>query len=86
MAMTAEERYNIALNIVSRVGVEGDVIGEFSKAMSRLNAFSTMDEMETQGLSAGLQPQTQPPMMEQPPVPPTNGLGGVTEQNKQGMI
>ena len=86
MAMTAEERYNIALNIVSRVGVEGDVIGEFSKAMSRLNAFSTMDEMETQGLSAGLQPQTQPPMMGQPPIPPANGLGGVTEQNQQGMI
>lgn len=86
--MTAEERYNIALNIFARVGVDGDVIGEFAKAMSRLNAFSTMEEMQTQGLSGGIQTgqPTQPPVMEQPPVPPTSDLGGAMGNTQTGMV
>jgi hypothetical protein len=81
MAMTAEERYNIALNIVARVGIEGDVIGEFSKAMSRLNAFSTMNGMEAQPIV---------PMTGQPtvtaPTPPTNDIGSITGVSQQGMM
>ena len=86
MAMTAEERYNIALNIVARVGIEGDVIGEYSKAMSRLNAFSTISDMETQGLAGMAEPMDGGQQMTQPPVPPTNGLGGDIGNEQRGMM
>ena len=43
--MTAEERYKVALNIVARVGIDGDVLGEYSKALSSLNSFESMQAM-----------------------------------------
>ena len=43
--MTAEERYKVALNIVARVGIDGDVLGEYSKALSSLNSFESLQAM-----------------------------------------
>ena len=43
--MTAEERYKVALNILARVGVDGDLIGEYGKAMAGYNSFESMQAM-----------------------------------------
>ena len=44
--MTAQERYNIALNIISRVGIDGDLMGEYGKAMAQINRYNTMQDMQ----------------------------------------
>ena len=43
--MTNEEQYRVALNVAARVGLSGDVIGEFAKAMSASHGFSSQMQM-----------------------------------------
>lgn len=43
--MTANDQYKVALNIIARVGMNGDIIGEFSKAMSTINGLSSQEQM-----------------------------------------
>lgn len=43
--MTSEDRYKVALNIVARVGIDGNVLGEYAKAMAGLNSFESMQDM-----------------------------------------
>jgi len=43
---TAKERLAIFENILARVGVDGDVLGEYSKALSTLNGMQTFQEMQ----------------------------------------
>lgn len=57
---TAEETYKIALNILARVGITGDVVAEHAKAMSELNKFQTFNEMN-------------PPQMPQAPITDPTG-------------
>ena len=42
---TAKERRNIMYNVIARVGLDGDVLGEYSRAMSALNGLQTYNEM-----------------------------------------
>jgi hypothetical protein len=44
--MTAQERYKIALNILARVGINGDLQGEFAKAMSVLHGMDSMSAIQ----------------------------------------
>ena len=60
---TARERRDIFYNIIARVGMDGDVLGEFSKAMSTLNGMQTYNELNPP------QPPNMPP--EQSGMPPT---------------
>ena len=76
---TARERRDIFYNIIARVGMDGDVLGEFSKAMSTLNGMQTYNELNPP------QPPNMPP--EQSGMPPTDtqpemGLGTPQEVNK----
>ena len=43
--MNAKERLTIFENIVARVGIDGDVLGEYSKAMSGINGLQTYNEL-----------------------------------------
>ena len=42
---SAAERLKIIENVIARVGLDGDVLGEYSKAMSALNGLQTYNEM-----------------------------------------
>jgi hypothetical protein len=42
---SAKERLAVLENVIARVGLDGDVLGEYSKAMSSLNGLQTYEEM-----------------------------------------
>jgi len=42
---SAKERLTIFENVIARVGMDGDVLGEYSKAMSSLNGLQTFQEL-----------------------------------------
>ena len=42
---SAAERLKIIENVIARVGLNGDVLGEYSRAMSALNGLQTYNEM-----------------------------------------
>jgi len=42
---TAKERLSILENVIARVGLDGNVLEEYSKAMSTLNGLQTQMEM-----------------------------------------
>ena len=46
--MNNKDRLRIFENIIGRVGIDGDVLGEYGKAMSTLNGLQTMAEMTPQ--------------------------------------
>jgi hypothetical protein len=58
---TAQDRLKILQNIVAKVGLDGDLVGEYSRAMSMLNGFNSYQAM-------------QPPPM--PPMTPQDNAGG----------
>lgn len=61
--MTKAEEYKVAMNIVARVGLGGDVIGEFAKAMSTINGMSSQEQiMNMQNMA-----QNTPTASPQPP-------------------
>lgn len=41
----AKERLTVFENIIARVGLDGDVIGEYAKALSAINGMQTMSEI-----------------------------------------
>jgi len=63
---TARERRDIFYNIIARVGMDGDVLGEFSKAMSTLNGMQTYNE-----LNPPIPPNMPPEQSGMPPTPST---------------
>lgn len=69
----AKERLKILENVIARVGLDGDVLGEFAKAMSTLNGLDSFNE-----LNPPTPPQNQPPVQQQPQEPMINneGMGG----------
>jgi hypothetical protein len=69
--MNATERLKVIQNVVAKVGIDGDLVGEMSKAMSMLNRFDSYQAM-------------QPPPMAQ--IIPTDNAGGIISQEPtQGM-
>jgi len=72
--INAQERLKIFENIVARVGLDGDVLGEYSKAMSTLNGLQTYNELNPP--TAPLQPPQAPIGSETapPPTSPESGL------------
>jgi len=42
---TARERRDIFYNVLARVGMDGDVLGEYAKVMSTLNGLQTYNEL-----------------------------------------
>jgi hypothetical protein len=53
--VNATDRFKILLNIIAKVGIEGDVIGELSRTMAGLNGMESMTAMQAQ--------QPMPPQM-----------------------
>jgi hypothetical protein len=68
---SAKERLTIFENIVARVGMDGDLPSEYSKAMSTLNGFNTYQAM-------------QPPPVPQI-TPPIDAGGILPSEPTQGM-
>jgi len=62
---TAKERRDIMYNVIARVGLDGDVLGEYAKAINTLNNLQTFNEMN-------------PPMPQN--LPPEQPLGADTGQ------
>lgn len=79
---TAKERLKIFENVISRIGVDGDVLGEYSKAMATLNGLQTYQEMNPpqppmppMGNTPQPQQQTQSQVPLQPVTQPMEGNG-----------
>lgn len=70
----ARERLKIFENILARVGADGDVLGEYAKAVSTLNGFQSYTEMN-------------PPLPPQQPstIPVTNPSVGGTISPQTGQ-
>lgn len=79
---TSRERLSIFENIIARVGLDGPVLEEYSKAMSTLNGLQTMTEMmppptmPPQGQNMANTPQLDQSGMTVPPMG-DSGLGGL---------
>ena len=58
----AKDRLKIFENVIARVGLDGDVLGEYSKAMSSLNGLETYTAMNPP------QPPTVPPQATNQPL------------------
>jgi hypothetical protein len=63
--MTAQDRLRVLENVVAKVGIDGDVMGEYTKALSMLNGFNSYQAM-------------QPPPM--PPMTSQESVGGTMPQ------
>ena len=73
--MTNEDQYKIALNILARIGIGGDLIGEFAKATSRVGMLDAQKQM-----SQFMQPQNTPVLSD------SGGVGGtIPPQTGQSM-
>ncbi len=74
---TAKERYQIALNVLARTGLNGDFLGEYSKAISTLNGFQTMQDMQNTPMTPPEAPNNPDMGLNQPPdgtiSPPMDG-------------
>jgi hypothetical protein len=69
--MNATERLKVIQNVVAKVGIDGDLVGEMSRAMSMLNGFDSYQAM-------------QPPPM--PQMTQADNAGGTMSQEPtQGM-
>ena len=55
--MNARERLTIFENVIARVGIDGDVLGEYSKAMARMNGFQSAMEMTPPPMTPNLPPE-----------------------------
>jgi len=68
---SAKERLKVFENILARVGADGDVLGEYAKAMSSINSLQTIQDMQPPTPTAQNLPPEQsntPPMgVETPP-------------------
>ena len=65
---TAKERYVIALNILAKVGIDGELHNEYAKAMSMLHGLQTYNELN-------------PPPPPQAAMPPDTGQGVPNDPN-----
>ena len=61
--MSATEDLKIALNVLSRVGLDGDLMGEYAKAKAMTHGLDSYNALQAQ------QAMTQQPVM--PPTAPT---------------
>ena len=61
---SAKERLKVFENIIARVGLDGDVLGEYAKAVSTLNGFQSYTEMNPPVITpqqSTVLPTNQPP-------------------------
>ena len=66
--MTNQDQYKIALNILAKVGMDGDLITEHAKAVSQVNFLQTYNELN-------------PPPPPQAAMPPDTGQGVSNDPN-----
>ena len=66
---SARERRDIMYNIIGRVGLDGDVLGEYAKALRTINGMKTYNE---------LNPPQAPIVPPQPTNQPLSGQGDTT--------
>ena len=66
---TAKERYVIALNILAKVGIDGNLHDEYAKAMSTLHGMQTFNELQPPPMpqQAVTEPQMTPEMGQNTP-------------------
>jgi len=81
----AGERLKIFENVVARVGLDGDVIGEYARAMSALNGLQTYNELNPP-MAPSQAPQA--PMSGQPMMGATSGEmpANVPQNTPTGMV
>ena len=63
--MSAQDDYKLALNILSRVGLNGDLIGEFGRAKALLHGMTSQSEIQASQVA---QPQEEVPPSVTPPM------------------
>ena len=69
--MTAKDKYKIALNIAARVGMDGNLIGEFAKTMSALHGVSSQEQLTNMQNMAQNAPNTPVESTISPPTTPS---------------
>ena len=78
---TAKERLTIFENVIARIGLDGDVLGEYSRAMSMLNNLKSYQELMPQQPTIQ---DVQPPQPTEPtPAAPTNPTEGMATPQEQ---
>lgn len=68
--MRASERYRVALNILAKVGLDGDLQGEYARTMASLHGLESFNAMQTQ--MPAQTPVQNAPTMPQEPLQSTN--------------
>jgi hypothetical protein len=74
--MSAKDDYSVALNILAKTGISGDLMGEFAKAKAMLNGFNSFQ---------ATQPPPPVPQVADPNLPPTNSLQPSGDPNSPPM-
>jgi len=79
MAVSTEDRMRLFENVVARVGMSGDVFGEYSKALSTLNGMQSYRDANPPVIQSNLPPEQQnasmasePPLANQTTASPDN--------------
>ena len=54
MRLSAQDRLRVLENVIGRVGMTGDVLGEYSRALSMANGIDTYNELNTPSVSSNL--------------------------------
>jgi hypothetical protein len=80
---SATERLKIFENIIARVGLDGDVLGEYSKAMSMINGMQTYNELNPPQNMASVAPQTALNDTQLPPMGQSTTQGEIMPENAQ---
>jgi hypothetical protein len=76
--MTAKERYQIAMNVVAKMGIDNPMfINEYSKTISNLQGFQSQMEMQPPPMAP---PMGQPPIGQAPQEPLGAGGLGMEQQ------
>ncbi len=64
---SAADKIRVFENVMARVGLDGDFLGEYFKGLSAINGLQTYAEMNPPQIP------TQPPQMSSTPLSPTQG-------------
>lgn len=92
MSISSKDRLTIFENVIARVGLDGDVLGEFAKAMSSLNGLQTYNELNPpqppiQTPQAPIQTPQAPISNEPiPSVIPAQSVGNVPQNTPTGIV
>jgi hypothetical protein len=74
--MRAKDRLAILENVIAKVGIDGDVLGEYTRSLATLNGMESMRATMPPMMPQTSPMEAQPPMEAQQPLMEEGGLEG----------